>query len=32
MSIRLAMFLYRLGFSVTHDADKKKIKIYKDRR
>lgn len=27
MSIRLAQILHRLGFCVTHDADKKRIKI-----
>jgi hypothetical protein len=29
MSIRLAMLLYKLGFSVTHDADKKRVIIYR---
>ena len=30
MSIRLAQILYKLGFCVTHDADKHKIIIKKD--
>jgi len=32
MSIRFAMFLYKLGFATTYDADRKKIKIYRERR
>lgn len=31
MSIRLAQILYKLGFCVTHDADKKRIRIYRDK-
>jgi hypothetical protein len=31
MSIRLAMLLYKLGFCVTHDADKKRIVIKRDK-
>jgi|Wag4MinimDraft_15_1082655.scaffolds.fasta_scaffold07344_2 hypothetical protein len=31
MSIRLAMLLYKLGFATTYDADKKKVKIYRDK-
>lgn len=27
MTIRIAQILYRLGFCVTYDADKKRIKI-----
>jgi|GEM_PF-3560531 len=31
MSIRIAQILYRLGFAVTIDGDKKRIRIYRDK-
>ncbi len=31
MSVRLAQILYKIGFAVTYDADKRKIRIYKDK-
>lgn len=31
MSIRLAQILHRLGFCVTYDADKKRIRICRDK-
>lgn len=31
MSIRIAQILYKLGFATTYDADKKKVRICRDK-
>ena len=31
MPIRIAQILHRLGFCVTYDADKRKMRIYRDK-